>query len=52
MSLKTQNAEKILVSIIEIFEASITTLENTMDLSKLTLEELLNSLDGQHKEGL
>ena len=28
----SQNAEKILVSVIEVFEASITTLENTIDL--------------------
>ena len=36
--------EKILVTIPERFEATITTLENTKDLSKITLAELLNSL--------
>ena len=36
--------EKILVTIPERFEATITTLENTKDLSKITLAKLLNSL--------
>ncbi|XP_059599370.1 uncharacterized protein LOC132255304 [Vitis vinifera] len=36
--------EKILVTIPERFEATITTLENTKDLFKITLAELLNSL--------
>ena len=36
--------EKILVTVPERYEASITTLENTRDLSKITLAELLNAL--------
>ncbi|XP_049394669.1 uncharacterized protein LOC125858955 [Solanum stenotomum] len=36
--------EKILVTVPQRFEATITTLENTKDLSKITLAELLNSL--------
>ena len=36
--------EKILITIPKRFEATITTLENTKDLSKITLAELLNSL--------
>ena len=36
--------EKILVTMPERYEASITTLENTRDLSKITLVELLNAL--------
>ncbi|XP_016571189.2 uncharacterized protein LOC107869138 [Capsicum annuum] len=35
--------EKILVTAPEIFEAAITTLENTKDLSKVTLAELLSA---------
>ena len=35
--------EKILVIVPERYEASITTLENTRDLSKITLAELLNA---------
>ena len=41
--------EKILVTIPERFEATITTLENTKDLSKITLAELLNSLHAQEQ---
>ncbi|RVX10126.1 hypothetical protein CK203_016179 [Vitis vinifera] len=41
--------EKILVTIPERFEATITTLENTKDLSKITLAELLNSLQVQEQ---
>ena len=36
--------EKILVTVPERFEASITTLENTKDFSEITLAELLNAL--------
>ncbi|XP_015167252.1 uncharacterized protein [Solanum tuberosum] len=39
--------EKILVTVPERFESTITTLENTKDLSKITLAELLNSLQAQ-----
>jgi len=39
--------EKILVTIPEIFEATITSLESTKDLSKLTLAELVNALQAQ-----
>jgi len=41
--------EKILVTVPERFEATITTLENTKDLSKITLAELLNSLQAQEQ---
>ncbi|XP_049364273.1 uncharacterized protein LOC125829038 [Solanum verrucosum] len=40
---------KILVTVSERFEATITTLENTKDLSKITLAELLNSLQAQEQ---
>ena len=36
--------EKILITVPEKFETTITTLENTKDLSKITLAELLNAL--------
>jgi len=36
--------EKILVTVPERYEASITTLENTKDLSKITLAKLINTL--------
>ncbi|KAF2285896.1 hypothetical protein GH714_008762 [Hevea brasiliensis] len=39
--------EKILVAVPERFKATITTLENTKDLSNITLVELLNSLQAQ-----
>ena len=39
--------EKILVTVPERFEATINTLENTKDLSKITLAELLNALQAQ-----
>ena len=39
--------EKILVTVPERFEATITSLENTKDLSKLTLAELVNALQAQ-----
>ena len=48
-SLKTRIVEKILVTIPERFKATITTLENTKDLSKITLAELLNSLQAQEQ---
>ena len=36
--------EKILVTLLEIFETTITSLDNTKDLSKLTLTDLVNAL--------
>jgi hypothetical protein len=36
--------QKILVTIPEKFEATITSLENTKDMSKITLSEMLNAL--------
>ena len=41
--------EKLLVTLPEKYEASITALENTRDLSKITLAELLNSLEAQEQ---
>ena len=41
--------KKILVTVPERFEASITTLENTKDLSMITLAELLNALQSQEQ---
>ena len=41
--------EKLLVTVPEKFEATITTLENTKDLSKISLIELLNSLQVQEQ---
>ncbi|KAA8514992.1 hypothetical protein F0562_018221 [Nyssa sinensis] len=41
--------EKILVTVPEKFEATIATLENTKDLSKITLAELLNALQAQEQ---
>jgi len=41
--------EKILVTVPERFEATITTLENTKDLSKITFTELLNALQAQEQ---
>ena len=41
--------EKLLVTIPEKFEATITTLENTKDLSKISLTELLNALPSQEQ---
>ncbi|KAA8550464.1 hypothetical protein F0562_002148 [Nyssa sinensis] len=41
--------EKILVMVPEKFEATIRTLENTKDLSKITLAELLNALQAQEQ---
>ncbi|KAK9133356.1 hypothetical protein Scep_012884 [Stephania cephalantha] len=39
--------KKILVTVPERYEASITTLENTKELSKITLAELLNAMQAQ-----
>jgi hypothetical protein len=44
--------EKILVTVPKKYEASITTLENTKDLSKITLAELLNALQAQEQRRL
>jgi hypothetical protein len=44
--------EKILVAVPERYEASITTLENIKDLSKITLAELLNALQAQEQRRL
>ncbi|XP_047260888.1 uncharacterized protein LOC107856101, partial [Capsicum annuum] len=44
--------EKILVTVPERYEATITTLENTKDLSKIRLTELLNSLKAQEQRRL
>ncbi|XP_071723871.1 uncharacterized protein [Rutidosis leptorrhynchoides] len=41
--------QKILVTVPEKYEASITTLENTRDLSEITLVELLNALRAQEQ---
>ncbi|TYK23235.1 Retrovirus-related Pol polyprotein from transposon TNT 1-94 [Cucumis melo var. makuwa] len=41
--------EKILVSVPEKFEASISTLENTKDLTQITLAEILNALQAQEQ---
>ena len=41
--------EKLLVTVPERFEATITTLENTKDLSKISLAELLNVLQAQEQ---
>ena len=41
--------EKILVAVPERYEATVTTLENTKDLSKISLVELLNSLQAQEQ---
>lgn len=43
---------KILVTVPEKYEVSITTLENTKDLSKITLAELLNTLQAQKQRRL
>ena len=41
--------KKILVTVLERFEATITTLENTKDLSKITFAELLNALQAKEQ---
>lgn len=44
--------EKILVTVPERYEATITTLENTKDFSKISLAELLNALKAQEQRRL
>ncbi|XP_022727941.1 uncharacterized protein LOC111283641 [Durio zibethinus] len=44
--------EKILVTVPERYEATITALENTKDLSKISLTELLNALQAQEQRRL
>lgn len=44
--------EKILVMVPERFEATITTLENTKDLSSITLTELLSAFQAQDNDVL
>ena len=44
--------KKIIVKIAKRYEASITTLENTKDLFKITMEELLNALQDQKRRRL
>ena len=41
--------QKILVTIPENFEAKITSLENTKDMSKITLSEMLNALQAEEQ---
>jgi len=42
-------AKKLLVTVPKKFEATITTLENTNDLSKISLAEHLNALQAQEQ---
>ena len=42
--------DKILVIVPERFEATVTTLENTKDLSKITLAELLSAFQAQKQQ--
>ena len=44
--------QKILVTIPERFEATISSLENTKDLSKVSLAELMNALQAQEQRRL
>ncbi|XP_016453447.2 uncharacterized protein LOC107777812 [Nicotiana tabacum] len=44
--------QKILVTVPERFEATISSLENTKDLSKISLAELLNALQAQEQRRL
>ncbi|XP_060210439.1 uncharacterized protein LOC132637356 [Lycium barbarum] len=48
----TRIMQKILVTLPEKFEATIASLENTKDLSNITLVELLNSLQAQEQRRL
>ena len=48
----TINVEKIVDVVPKRFEATITTLENILDLSKITLEKLLNSLEYQEQRSV
>ncbi|XP_022897715.1 uncharacterized protein LOC111411412 [Olea europaea var. sylvestris] len=50
--LKQEIVQKILVPIPEKFEATITSLENSRDLSRITLAELLNALQAQEQRRL
>ncbi|KAL4376435.1 hypothetical protein GQ457_02G035280 [Hibiscus cannabinus] len=50
--LESRIVEKILVTVPERYEASITTLENTKDLSKISLAELINALQAQEQRRL
>jgi len=47
--LESRIVQKILVTIPEKFEATITSLENTKDMSKITLSEMLNALQAQEQ---
>ncbi|XP_011035013.1 PREDICTED: uncharacterized protein LOC105132957 [Populus euphratica] len=44
--------EKILVTVPKRYEASLTTIKNTKDLSKITLVELINALHAQEQRRL
>ena len=44
--------EKILVTVLERYEATVITLENIKDLSKISMVELLNSLQAQEQRRL
>ena len=44
--------QKVLVTILERFEATISSLENAKDLSSITLAELLNALQAQEQRRL
>ena len=44
--------QKILVIVLENYEASITSLENTKDLSKITLSKVLSALQAQEQRRL
>ena len=48
----SRSVEKILVTVPERYEASITTLENTKDLSKITLAGALHALQAQEQRRL
>jgi len=48
----SRSVEKILVTVPERYEASITTLENTKDLSKITLVGALHALQAQEQRRL
>lgn len=50
--LDSRDIEKVLVILLEKFEPFIASLENTKDLSKITLAELLNVLQAQEQEKL
>ncbi|KAH1114557.1 hypothetical protein J1N35_007935 [Gossypium stocksii] len=50
--LESRIVEKILVTVPERYEASITTLESIKDLSKINLVELINALQAQEQQSL